>query len=90
MNPCVSALAPRVDLVDGRHVGPTHELVYATTARGYNGDCGEDGALYELEADPLRRFRNAWQAPLVDVVKTASLFLIWIMTWHTVLYLTGR
>ena len=60
---------PTVDPVDGAHVGPVREIMYASVARGVHGDCGLDGVLYEHEADVFVRLGNAWQVPATDAAK---------------------
>ena len=72
-------IAPTVNPVDGAHVGPVRELMFASTQRGVHGDCGEEGILYEHEADALVRFRNAWQVPVTDMVVPAMLMLYLVL-----------
>jgi hypothetical protein len=70
---------PTVDPVDGAHVGPIRELQYASVERGVYGDCGEDGDLYEHEADMLVRIRNVWKVPVTDVAKFAITYFVYLV-----------
>ena len=68
---------PVVDPVNGSRSGPTRELLYASSARYKSGDCGEEGELYEHEKDAIKRFRNAWEVPVLDTAKYAACVAAW-------------
>ena len=75
--------SPKFDPVNGKTIPPKYE--YASVMRLAHEDCGADGALYEFEADPMKRTWNA----RIDDLTTNALALCALVTafWCSYVFL---